>query len=253
MGRTITAMAPDPEHPEGEVPRARLEAVRARIAAACKRAGRAPASVALIAVSKRQRIEAVRTLYDLGQRSFGESYVQEALEKQAALADLAIEWHFIGRIQANKTRLIAEHFRWVHGLCDAGHARRLSDQRPDGLPPIKACLQVNLSGEPTKAGVSSDAVGDLLVACRGLPRLEVVGLMTLPEPAADEDAARAPFRALRELRDRLAEPNLCLPELSMGMSDDLEAAILEGATVVRVGTAVFGPRPYNADASGTAA
>ena len=241
------------DRPGGDAPRVRLERVRARIAAACERAGREPDSVALVAVSKRHPAEAVRALIAAGQRAFGESYVQEAVEKQLALTHPDVQWHFIGRIQANKTRLIAEHFDWVHGLCDVAHARRLAEQRPAHLPPLKVCLQVNLSGEPTKAGVAPEAAGDLLAACLGLHRLAVVGLMTLPEPAPDESAARAPFRALRELRDRLASPDHPLPELSMGMSDDLEAAILEGATLVRVGTAVFGPRPYNAGAPAPAA
>jgi pyridoxal phosphate enzyme (YggS family) len=224
----------------------RLGLVEARIAAACERAGRPRDSVALVAVSKRHPAAAIRALGGAGQRIIGESYVQEALDKQAQLADLDLDWHFIGRVQANKTRQIAAHFSWVHGLCEASHARRLAEQRPTGLPPLRVCIQVNLDGEPTKAGVAPADTAALIEACRGLTGLSVVGLMTLPPQAADEHAARRPFAELRALRERLRDASgLPLPELSMGMSGDLEAAILEGATLVRVGTALFGPRPYN--------
>jgi pyridoxal phosphate enzyme (YggS family) len=222
-----------------------LARVRARIQAAALSAGRPPDSVSLIAVSKLQGAEAVRAACAAGQRAFGENYVQEALDKQTALKDLPIEWHFIGRIQANKTRAIAANFAWVHGLADAGHARRLSEQRPVRLPPLKACIQVNMSGEASKGGLQPAAVPDLIAACSGLSGLRVVGLMTLPAPSADPQAQREPLRALRLLRDRLATPERPLDALSMGMSDDLEAAILEGATLVRIGTAIFGSRPYN--------
>jgi PLP dependent protein len=224
---------------------ARLVQVHKRIRAACQDAGRPPGSVGLIAVSKYQPAEAIRAAFAAGQRAFGESYVQEAFDKQAALRDLNIEWHFIGRIQANKTRWIAERFDWVHGLSDPDHARRLSDRRPSTLPPLRVCLQVNTDGESSKSGVPPDAVGDLFAACAGLPGLQIVGLMALPAPRPDLEGQREPFRALRLLRDRLASPACPLECLSMGMSDDLEAAILEGATLVRIGTAVFGARPYN--------
>ena len=224
---------------------ARLEEVRARIRDAAIGAGRSPESVRLVAVSKLHDAAAIRAAFAAGQRAFGENYVQEALDKQAALADLPIEWHFIGRIQANKTGAIAQHFDWVHGLCDVGHARRLSAQRPAGAPPLHACIQVNLSGEPSKAGVQPAAVPDLLDACADLPGIRVVGLMTLPAPVEGLELQRRPFRALCELRDRLATPEQPLYCLSMGMSDDLEAAVTEGATLVRIGTAVFGPRSYN--------
>jgi PLP dependent protein len=224
---------------------ARLALVLERIAAAARAAGRPGDAVGLVAVSKLHEAAAIRAAFEAGQRAFGENYVQEALEKQARLRDLPIEWHFIGRIQANKTRAIAEHFSWVHGLADPHHARRLSDQRPAGMPPLRACAQVNLSGEGTKGGVTPEALPDLLAACAALPGIRLVGLMTLPEPATEPELQRRPFRQLRELRDRLATPALPLDCLSMGMSDDLEAAIAEGATLVRVGTAVFGPRPYN--------
>ncbi|AFL75202.1 YggS family pyridoxal phosphate-dependent enzyme [Thiocystis violascens] len=222
-----------------------LQQVRARIQAACARAGRPPEQVALIAVSKKQSADAIRAAYQLGQRAFGESYVQEALDKMAQLTDLDIEWHFIGRVQANKTRQIATHFDWVHSLADPAHARRLNAQRPADAPPLKVCLEVNLSGESSKEGVDPADVADLLAVCDALTGLRVRGLMTLPAPTEDEAVQRQPFAALRNLRDRLATPARPLSCLSMGMSDDLEAAILEGATFVRIGTAIFGPRPYN--------
>ena len=220
-----------------------LAEVLARIRAAEQRYGRPAGSVGLVAVSKRQPAAAIRAAYLAGQRAFGENYVQEALAKQDELADLDIEWHFIGRIQANKTRQIAERFAWVHSLCDARHAQRLDAQRPAALAPLQVCIQVNTSGEASKEGLAPEAVGDLLDACAGLERLRVRGLMTLPAPAQDLAGQRAPFDALRNLRDRLATPGQPLDTLSMGMSDDLEAAIAEGATLVRIGTAVFGPRP----------
>lgn len=220
----------------------RLAAVRARIGAAETRFGRTPGSVRLLAVSKKQEAAAIRAAHDAGQLAFGENYLQEALAKQSDLDDLPLEWHFIGQLQTNKTRPIAEHFAWVHGLTSAHHAERLSRQRPPDLPPLKVCLEINISGEATKGGVLPDQAVELLAACRQLPNLELVGLMCLPAPAVGEAAQRQPFRALRELRDRLASPDCPLSVLSMGMSDDLEAAIAEGATLVRVGTAIFGPR-----------
>jgi pyridoxal phosphate enzyme (YggS family) len=225
----------------GEVA-ARLAQVRARIRAAEEGFGRAPGGVGLVAVSKLQGGDKVRAAHAAGQVAFGESYVQEAIAKMEELAGLPLEWHFIGRIQGNKTQWIAERFACVHSLCDLRHARRLSEQRPDRLPPLKVCCQVNLSGESSKAGLPPDAVRDFITDCAALPRLTLVGLMTMPAPAADLEAQRAPFRELRLLRDRLASPSSQLGVLSMGMSDDLEAAIAEGATLVRVGTAVFGPR-----------
>ncbi len=220
-----------------------LAAVQGRIRAAETRFGREPGSVALLAVSKRQSAEAIRLAHAAGQLAFGENYLQEALAKMDNLRDLPLEWHFIGQIQANKTRQIAEHCRWVHGLDDAHHAERLSHQRPPGLPPLKVCLQINVSGEKTKNGVPPEEAAALLAACRKLPGLAVVGLMCMPAPAVGEAAQRQPFLALRQLRDRLASPDCPLRELSMGMSDDLEAAIAEGATWVRIGTAIFGSRP----------
>ncbi len=220
----------------------RLAQVRARIDAACQAAGRPPELVGLIAVGKRHPAQALRAAYGAGQRAFGESYVQEAIDKQSGLLDLDIEWHFIGRIQTNKTRPIAERFDWVHGLAELGHARRLSEQRPSGMPPLQVCIQVNLDGESSKSGVPPESVAALLNGCADLPRLRVAGLMALPAPRKDQERQREPFRALRLLRDRLATPDRPLDCLSMGMSDDLESAILEGATLVRIGTAIFGAR-----------
>jgi PLP dependent protein len=224
---------------------ANLQQVRERIGAAAKRAGRAPQEIELIAVSKNQPAEAIRAAFEAGQRTFGENYLQEALAKMDRLADLDIEWHFIGRIQANKTRQIAARFDWVHGLADAVHALRLSEQRSPAALPLNVCLQVNVSGETTKGGLAPTEVDGLLDLCEGLPGIRVRGFMTMPPPAQDEQTQRQPFHSLHELRDRLITPNRSLDCLSMGMSDDLEAAILEGATHVRIGTAVFGTRPYN--------
>ncbi|AGA89589.1 pyridoxal phosphate enzyme, YggS family [Thioflavicoccus mobilis 8321] len=238
---------PRPNDPPGEDATAdiaaRLQRVRAEIAAAERRHARPTRSVALLAVSKRQGPDKIRAAHAAGQRLFGESYLQEAIEKQAELAELDLEWHFIGRIQGNKTRAIAERFDWVHSLCELRHARRLAEQRPDGRPPLQVCIQVNLSSESSKGGLPPGAVAEFVNACEDLPRLAVRGLMTLPAPAGTLTEQRAPFRALRRLRDALATPARPLEVLSMGMSDDLEAAIAEGATLVRIGTAVFGPRP----------
>lgn len=223
---------------------ARLVAVRARIAEAEARYDRPAGSVRLLAVSKVQPAALIRAAYQQGQRAFGESYVQEAYDKQAQLSDLPLEWHFIGRIQSNKTKSIAEHFSWVHGLGDPRHAERLGAQRLAlGKEPLRCCLQVNLSGEASKAGVEPQALPALLEQCVAIAGLRVEGLMTLPAPAEGLDAQRRPFAQLRRLRDQLSTPERPLATLSMGMSDDLEAAIAEGATMVRIGTAIFGPRP----------
>jgi len=220
----------------------RLQAVQDRIAAATAAAGRPPGAVALLAVSKTRPAGDIRALHACGQRAFGENYVQEAEAKMAALTDLAIEWHHIGRIQGNKTRAIATAFHWVHGIAELRHAERLAAQRPAGLPPLNVCIQVNVDAEASKAGVPVTAVEPLARAIATLPNLRLRGLMAIPEPREDPAAQRRPFLALRELRDRLQAVGLEMDTLSMGMSDDLEAAILEGATIVRVGTALFGPR-----------
>jgi len=219
-----------------------LQAVLARIEAAARAAGRDPAAVHLVAVSKTFAPPALRAAWAAGQRAFGENYVQEALDKMHGLEDLAIEWHFIGPIQSNKTRLIAERFQWVHSVDRLKIARRLSEARPAGLPPLQVCLQVNLEGEESKSGASLQEIEALARAVAGLPGLALRGLMTIPRPTPDPVQQRAQFRALRELRDRLGAAGIALDTLSMGMSEDLEAAIAEGATMVRVGRAIFGER-----------
>lgn len=215
--------------------------VQGRIAAAACAADRDPASVRLLAVSKTQPAAALRAAYACGQRDFGENYLQEALDKQAALADLDLTWHFIGPIQSNKTRAIAEHFSWVHSVDRLKIAERLSTQRPAALGPLNLCLQVNVSREASKAGCSAEELPRLAAAVNRLPNLRLRGLMTLPEPCSDADLQRRPFVQLRTL---LNELNMPLDTLSMGMSQDLEAAVAEGATWVRIGSALFGPRHY---------
>ncbi|SIT42644.1 putative enzyme [Paraburkholderia ribeironis] len=224
-----------------------LEAVRQRIAAAAHVAGRDARSVMLLAVSKTFPAEDVRAAHSAGQRAFGENYVQEALTKIEALADLraALEWHFIGPLQSNKTRPVAEHFDWVHSVDRLKIAQRLSEQRPDHLPPLNVCLQVNISGEASKSGVSIPEAVEVAQQIAALPKLTLRGLMSIPEPAGDIDAQRVPHRQLRELLERLCDDGLALDTLSMGMSADLEAAVLEGATIVRVGSAIFGARDYS--------
>lgn len=221
---------------------ARLHAVLARIRAAEQRFQRPPGSVRLLAASKTQSPAAIAAIAAAGQTCFGENYVQEALDKMVELATLDLEWHFIGPIQANKTRGIAEHFAWVHGVDRLKIAERLSAQRPDHLPPLNVCLQVNIDREPTKHGLDESAVAEVARAVAALPRLRLRGLMAIPAPAADFAAQRRPLARLRELWERLNAGGLALDTLSMGMTDDLEAAIAEGATLVRVGTALFGPR-----------
>ena len=219
-----------------------LEAVRARIAAAARRAGRDPAGIRLLAVSKQQPLEAVRSLAALGQAEFGENYVQEAVAKIDALRGLPLTWHFIGQLQANKTRDVAERCQWVHTVDRLRIAERLDAQRPHHAPPLEVLLQVKLADEAAKGGVSPGELPALAAAVERLPRLRLRGLMCLPPESAGEDAQRRPFRRLRELLDELNAAGRNLDTLSMGMSGDLEAAVLEGATIVRVGTALFGPR-----------
>lgn len=222
----------------------RLENVRERLNKAEVACGRAAGSVELLAVSKTRSADEIRELYRLGQHSFGENYLQDAEAKIELLQDLPLSWHFIGRIQSNKTRPIAEQFDWVHSLASLKHARRLSEQRPPQLPPLNVCLQVNTSGEASKDGHSPEELAQLLDDYQRLPNLRVRGLMTIPAPAEGQDQ-HLPFQRLRQLRDRLATPDHPLETLSMGMSNDLEAAIAEGSTMVRIGTAIFGPRAYN--------
>lgn len=221
-----------------------IQQVRARIAQACDGARRPVQSVTLLCVSKTFGPDAVRAAHAAGERCFGENYVQEALDKIAALADLraAIEWHLIGPLQSNKTRVVAEQFDWVHSVDRLKIAQRLSEQRPAHLPPLQLCLQVNISGEETKSGLAPAEVPAVARAVASLPRVVLRGLMAIPEPASDLQAQRAPHRALRQLLDELRTQGLSVDTLSMGMSADLDAAILEGATIVRVGTAIFGGR-----------
>ena len=221
---------------------ANLQAVRARIAAACAGAGRAAGSVQLLAVSKTWPAASVREAVAAGQRAFGENYVQEAVAKAAELGDPGLEWHFIGPLQSNKTRQVAENFAWVHSVERLKIAERLAAQRPPGLPPLQVCIQVNISGEASKSGCSPDELANLAHAVAALPGLRLRGLMAIPEPGDDSRQQRSRFALLRELRDRLGAEGLKLDTLSMGMSHDLEAAILEGATIVRIGTAIFGER-----------
>ncbi|AKH20601.1 YggS family pyridoxal phosphate-dependent enzyme [Sedimenticola thiotaurini] len=222
----------------------RLETVRQQIQQAVERYHRRADSVQLLAVSKTHPAEAIRQAAAAGQGRFGESYIQEALDKIGQLRDLDIEWHYIGRIQGNKTRAIAENFDWVHSIDSAKQLRRLNDQRPDNLPPLNICLQIKIDDEESKAGITPREARELINSMADYPRLTLQGLMTLPAPAVDLEAQRIPFRRLRELRDELASEALPLPTLSMGMSGDLEAAIAEGSTIVRIGTAIFGPRHY---------
>lgn len=223
----------------------RLANVTARMALAAKAAGRDAQTVRLIAVSKTQTAAAITQAYNWGQRAFGENYLQEALEKQAKLQDLAdIEWHFIGPIQSNKTRAIAENFAWVHSIDREKVAQRLNDQRPESLPPLQVCLQVNIDDETTKSGVSLSGLPALAHAMSKLPRLRLRGLMAIPAAANDAGQQHAAFARLRRALEQLntAALDAGLDTLSMGMSGDMEAAIAEGATLVRVGTDIFGPR-----------
>lgn len=219
---------------------ARISTVLGRIRQAEIAADRAVGSVGLIAVSKTQPASAIAEAHRMGLRDFGENYLQEALSKQEQLADLDLVWHFIGPIQSNKTKPLAQYFQWVHSVDRRKIAERLNEQRPDELPPLNVLIQVNVSGEASKSGVHPNEVGELASAITGLPRLKLRGLMAIPEPIDDIQVQREAFRTLRQTLEQL---NLSgVDQLSMGMSHDLEAAILEGATLVRIGTALFGPR-----------
>ncbi|WP_343582611.1 YggS family pyridoxal phosphate-dependent enzyme [Pseudomonas sp.] len=218
-----------------------LSAISARITSAAQAAGRDPASVQLLAVSKTKPASAIREIHAAGVRDVGENYLQEALTKQQALSDLPLIWHFIGPIQSNKTKAIAEHFDWVHSVDRLKIAQRLSEQRPAGLAPLNICLQVNVSGEDSKSGCAPADLPALAKAVAALPNLCLRGLMAIPEPTDDRAAQEAAFATLRQLQEGLG---LGLETLSMGMSHDLEAAIAQGATWVRIGTALFGARDY---------
>lgn len=215
----------------------------ARIAAAEQRYNRVPGTVRLLAVTKTRPVNDIRTAINAGQYLFGESYLQEAVPKIEVLADQAIEWHFIGPIQSNKTRGVARYFSWVHSVDRLKIARRLNEQRPEQTPPLNICIEVNISGETSKSGVPPDEVPALVLETSRLPRLQVRGLMTIPPASHDFATQRRFFRQLRELRDTLAQDNPLLDTLSMGMTDDLEAAVAEGATIVRIGSGIFGNRP----------
>jgi pyridoxal phosphate enzyme (YggS family) len=219
-----------------------LQAVRTRITAAAQACGRDPASVRLLAVSKSFPTADLRTAQAAGQDCFGESYLNEALPKIAVLTDPAPEWHFIGPLQSNKTRAIAEHFAWVHGVDRLKLAERLDAHRPALLPPLNVCIQVNISGEASKSGVRLEELNALARSIYPLPRLRLRGLMAIPAPSDAVSEQRAAFRRLRQAFDELIAQGLPLDTLSMGMSDDLEAAIAEGATIVRIGSAIFGAR-----------
>ena len=221
---------------------ANLQAVRDRIARAARSAHRDVADVMLVAVSKTFPAGCIEEAYAAGHRAFGENHVQEAVEKITVLAALPLQWHFIGPIQSNKTRLIAEHFAWAHGVQRVKIAERLNAGRPEGMPPLNVCIQVNVSGEATKSGIAPGEEAKLADAIERLPRLKLRGLMAIPEPTADTLLQRRRFALLRELKEKLGARGHVLDTLSMGMSDDFEAAILEGATIIRVGTAIFGPR-----------
>jgi len=222
--------------------RENLETLRARMVRACRAAARDADAVRLLAVSKTFPAAAVAEAHAAGQTAFGENYVQEGVEKIAALANLPLEWHYIGPIQSNKTRPIAEHFAWVHAVDRLKIAERLSAQRPANMPDLQVCLQVNVSAETSKSGIESAAILNLARQVARLPHLKLRGLMAIPAPAAGLAAQRAPFRELRLLQEQLNAAGLDCDTLSMGMSADLEAAIMEGATMVRIGTAIFGPR-----------
>jgi hypothetical protein len=219
-----------------------LQAVKQRIESAALRAGRASHDIRLLAVSKTFPAEAVREAFQAGQTAFGESYVQEAVGKIMALSELPLEWHFIGPLQSNKTRLVAENFSWVHSVDREKIADRLSSARPAALPPLQVCLEVNVSGEASKGGVAPQELEALAAHVRTLPRLQLRGLMAIPAATDDTALQRQQFRAVRELLDQLNHQNFQLDTLSMGMSNDLEAAIAEGATIVRIGSAIFGAR-----------
>lgn len=233
----------------------RYSAVRERIEAACRACGRDPAGIRLLAVSKTFDAASVHALAALGQQAFGENYLQEALAKQAALralrpqeSDAPLEWHFIGPIQSNKTRAIAEAFDWVHGIERARIAERIAAQRPAHCAPLNVCIQVNVSGEASKSGCAPDEVLTLARTIQALPALRLRGLMAIPAPTTDPATQHAAFAAVRRIGEQLRAAGMPIDTLSMGMSGDLEAAIAEGATLVRVGSALFGERPRRSEA-----
>jgi pyridoxal phosphate enzyme (YggS family) len=221
---------------------ANLEKINARITKACKAAGRSPAEVSLLAVSKGQTAAGIRQLHDAGQVAFGENYVQEALAKQEELQDLAIEWHFIGPIQSNKTSDLAEHFQWVQSVDRAKILQRLSAQRPEDLPALNVCLQVNIDREEQKAGALPEHIPELARLAGSLPRLQLRGLMAIPKYTSEASDALPGFLRMQRLFFQLREDGLAVDTLSIGMSGDFEQAIQAGSTMVRIGTSLFGPR-----------
>jgi pyridoxal phosphate enzyme (YggS family) len=223
-------------------PNTTLDSLRQQLRAAEQRYQREAGSVSILAVSKAKSAEDIRTLAEAGQVDFGENYLQEALGKQSALSSLPLTWHYIGQIQSNKTADIAHNFDWVHSVDRLKIAQRLSQQRPDDLAPLQICLQVNLQNEPGKAGVSATAAGQLASAVTRLPNVQLRGLMAIPQPSNDFSAQRAVFAELRILLEQINAEGLAMDTLSMGMSADWEAAVAEGATWIRIGTALFGPR-----------
>jgi pyridoxal phosphate enzyme (YggS family) len=220
----------------------RAQAIRQAMRDAALESGREPEAITLLAVSKTHSADTVRAAYDAGLRAFGENYLQEGLDKIASLSDLPLEWHFIGPIQSNKTRPIAEHFDWVHGVDRLKIAQRLNDARPADMLPLNICIQVNVSGEASKSGCLPEELPALAQAVSAMPHLRLRGLMAIPEPTADVALQHRQFRMLRELQEALQREGTALDTLSMGMSEDFPAAIQEGATIVRIGTAIFGAR-----------
>lgn len=222
-----------------------IDLIQQRIFKATNAAKRDPKQIHLLAVSKTKPAEAIAQAFSCGITDFGENYLQEALQKQSSLNSLTLNWHFIGPIQSNKTKDIAENFQWVHSIDRLKIAERLNQQRPTKLPPLQVCVQVNISDEQSKSGCNPEQLLPLAEAIKDLPNLQLRGLMAIPEPTDDIAAQRAAFARLRELKEKLNQQlNLSMDTLSMGMSHDLEAAIAEGATMVRIGTAIFGERNY---------
>lgn len=219
-----------------------IDRIKKRIDSACTRYNRTADHITLLAVSKRWPASDVRMAWQQGIHCFGESYIQEAVEKIHQLNTLDIEWHFIGPLQSNKTRLIAEHFDWIHSLCSIKHARRINEQRPNHLPPIQACLQINISQEASKSGIAPDQAVALAQEIHSLKNIQLRGLMALPAACDDIEQQRHAFRELQQLQTQLNRHDLALDTLSIGMSNDLEAAIAEGSTIIRIGSAIFGAR-----------
>jgi pyridoxal phosphate enzyme (YggS family) len=222
----------------------RLQTVKTHIAEAARNAGRRPEDILLLAASKTNPPEKVREAWEAGQTVFGENYLQEGLIKIRALADLPIEWHFIGPIQSNKTKPIAENFAWAHSVDREKIAVRLSNARPESLPPLQVCVQVNVSGEVTKSGIAPEQAAELAAFVNQLPRLKLRGLMAVPELTSATALQREQFQIMRQIFEQLKKDGFDIDTLSMGMSEDMDIAIAEGATIVRIGTAIFGPRRY---------